>query len=218
MNLKFEISLLFLGGMIRIIVMGSDIWYLISQSIGSKTLWYIGISSLVAPTVVMIVVYSVILCKECLQKQVSSERLQIILLFVIGDSIGLNYFVFTFILCHSNILSGDFYIVDSMFRSAALVNCLFQSMPQLVYQAYNNQIYGKWEIFPIFSVGISTISLFYTITKLVYAIDKVKQFEKVVNMGSDTQVHSSRSNNKGSAIDLVVSTDNNHDEVYSPTS
>lgn len=102
-----------------------------------------------------------------------------------------------------------------MFRSAALVNGLFQSMPQIVYQAYNNQIYNNWKIFPIFSIGISTISLFYTITKLVYAIDKVKQFEKVANIGSETQVHSSRSNNKASAADLVVSTDNQHDEVYS---
>jgi hypothetical protein len=216
MNLKLEIVLLFLGGMIRLIVISTDIWYLIKGPINSGIFWYIGIASLFAPTAIMLMIYSVVLIKECKNHQVTSERFQIIILFVIGDSIGLNYFVFTFILCRSDILSGDFYIIDSMFRSAALINSLFQTMPQIVYQALNNQIYNNWKIFPIFSIGISTISLFYTITKLVYAIDKVKQFEKVSNIGSETQVQSTRSNKKASAVDLVISTDNQHDEVYSP--
>lgn len=215
MNLKFEISLLFLGGFIRILVIVSDIWYLTTQNIKSPELKYVAILSLIAPTVIMLVVYSIILVIECTKNEVTTERIQIIFLFVIGDSMGINYFVFTYILCHSNILSGDFYIIDNMFRSAALVNSLFQSMPQIVYQAYNNQIINNWGIFNIFSIGISTVSLFYTITKLVYSIDKMKQFDKVMNINGSTEFQREVVTGKSMQGVIMAVTDNhNEEEIY----
>lgn len=214
MNLKLEIALMFLGGLIRLLAIASNIWYLISQNINSTELRYVAISSLVAPTAIMLVFYSIVLVVECAKKELTSERIWIILLFVVGDSIGLNYFVFTFILCYSNILSGDFYVIDSMFRSAALFNSLFQSMPQIVYQVYNNQLINSWGVFTIFSVGISSVSLVYTITKLVYSIDKVRQFDKVMNLGGSTEVRTSNSVKKSEGA-IIISTDNqNEDEVY----
>lgn len=214
MNLKLEIALMFLGGLIRLLAIGSNIWYLITQHINSTELRYVAMISLIAPTAIMFVFYSIVLVIECINKELTSERIWIILLFVIGDSIGLNYFVFTVILCYSNILSGDFYVIDSMFRSAALFNSLFQSMPQIVYQVYNNQLINSWGVFTIFSIGISSVSLLYTITKLVYSIDKVKQFNKVMNLNGNTEVRNS-TNVKNSKGDIIVSTDNqNEEEIY----
>jgi hypothetical protein len=72
---------------------------------------------------------------------------------------------------------GDFYVIDAMFRSSTLVNSLFQATPQIVIQVYNNQQIKNWNFLTIISIGVAGLSLIYTLTKLAYAIDKVKQYE-----------------------------------------
>ena len=180
MNLKFEIFLLFLGGIIRIIVTGSDLWYIFSVNYQTTLMLYLSIASLIAPSFIILVAYFIVIVYNWREMGICNKRSVVALLFIIGDSLGINYFIFTFILCSSNIYSGDVYIVDAMFRGSSLINSLFQSMPQLILQVYNNNYIEEWSLFSIFSLGASGLSLTYNCVKLVYAVDKIQQYETVV--------------------------------------
>ena len=144
------------------------------------------------------------------------------LLFVIGDSIGLNYFVFSTVLCCSNLFSGDFYIVDAMFRASSLINSLFQSTPQIVLQIYNNMQYNNWSVLTLTSISLSGLSLLYTIAKLVYAVDKMKQYESISidhtarSLGAKSHIVVTNSGKDIRPIDSVrsESNGNNEEEVY----
>ena len=147
-----------------------------------------------------------LLC-DCFTHRCSRFKFLVGFLFIIGDSVGVNYFVFAIILCSSKLLPGDFFIITALTKASSLVNTLLQSMPQIILQFYNNQFATQWSYFQIFSVGFSTLSLLYTCVKLTYAIDKIKQYETV----SNTKKESSPSNKKN----VVVVTDlNQEEEVY----
>lgn len=152
MNLKLEILLLFLGGLIRIIVFGADIYYLIIVSYKGTYTYYIAFSSLFAPSIVLSSVYVYLVISDLINHHFSMLKLLVALLFVLGDSFGINYFVFSIILCANTVTDGDFYIVEALIKSSALVNSLFQSMPQIIVQIYNNHIMENWTIFNIFSI------------------------------------------------------------------
>lgn len=180
MQLKFEILFLCIGGFIRIADLGTDIWYLITQEFHSTLIYYVFIASILAPSGILLLVFIFTGLVDCCKgSHPSCFKLTLFLLFILGDSIGLNYFVFTFILCRSTFFLGDFFIIDAMFRISALINCLFQSTPQIVLQVYNNQQFDSWTILNIISISTSGISMIYTCTKLTYALDKVKQYESV---------------------------------------
>lgn len=179
MNLKLEVVFMFFGGLIRLVVIIADIWYLLTIDYHSDLFYYFAVASLVAPSFIMMVIYiSAMLC-DCCSGQFSSFKLYIALLFILGDTIGVNYFIFTVVLCTSKMRSGDFFIVEGIFRAGSMINSVFQSMPQLILQVYNNEKLQHWSLFSIFSVGISALSLVYNCTKLVHAIDKIGQFESI---------------------------------------
>ena len=207
MNLKLEILLLFLGGLLRIIDIGTDIWYLIQINYSTKLLWLLSIISLGAPSLILLLYYIVTSIKDLKNDNFSMTRFKIALLFILGDSFGLNYFVFSIILYRSSILSGDFFIIDSLFRATALLNSLLQSMPQIVFQAYNNQLIDTWDPFTVTSIGISFASLFYTIFKLVFAIDKIKQYEEVIKKNPNSEI-------SGKNKIIPSQTENNDEDAY----
>ena len=172
MHIRLEIALLSVGGLIRIADIGSDVWYLLTHNFGSALLRAIFIASLLAPAFVLIALYSFTICADLLKgNSFSCFKLTTALLFILGDSVGLNYFVFSIILCCSNLYLGDFYIVDAMFRASSLINCLFQSTPQIALQIYNNMQFNNWSFLTIASISLSALSMVYTIAKLVYAVD-----------------------------------------------
>lgn len=221
MKAKLEILLLFLGGIIRLCNLGSDIWYLITQPMKKSLFYKLSIASLAAPSVALMIIYVIILISDCC-KGIKFSRLKLILfiLFTFGDSIGLNYFVFTFVLMFSDTFVGDFYIIDLLFRSTALINGLFHSIPQICLQSYNNQILSNWNILTMLSVGISGLSLVYTLVKLVYAIDKVQQYENIYISTSSHQASSKVGVGDASANVKNLSNDvngGNDDEIYEPS-
>ena len=178
MNVKLEIILICFGGILRIIDIGSDIWYVLTQEFNSIYVFYAFIGSLVAPSGILVLVYiTVVIADSCKGHSFSCFKLVLFTLFIIGDSIGANYFVFAGVLCNTTFFSGDFYIVDGMFRASSLINSLFQSTPQIVLQVYNNQQVDNWSILTIVSIGSSALSMLYTCTKLVYSLDKMQQYE-----------------------------------------
>lgn len=227
MNLKLEIRLLFLGGFIRLIVFASDIYYLFSIPYQNTPALYVAFFSLFAPNAILLLICIYLLIIDIYKRRFSISKLLIALLFIIGDSIGLNYFIFTIILCSSDMSNGDFYIIDALFRACSLIDSLFQSMPQIVVQIYNNQIMGNWAIFNIFSIGISVVSLIYTIIKITYAIDKVQQYEKaasgisqVIPSATSSKEFELVSFRKVPSMNIIVQTDEveNDNEVYNSNS
>lgn len=180
MKLKYEILLMFLGGLLRLCDLGSDVWYLMTQNMKKKLFFQISIASLAAPSIVLIIIYIFICISDCCKsKSFSKFKLCLFLLFIFGDSLGLNYFMFTFVFICSETLKGDFYVIDVLFRSTALINGLFHSIPQICLQVYNNQLSNNWNILTMVSISLSGLSLVYTLVKLVYAIDKVQQYESI---------------------------------------
>ncbi|OMJ87152.1 hypothetical protein SteCoe_11151 [Stentor coeruleus] len=227
MNLKLEILLLFLGGLIRIIVFAADIYYLIIISYKGTYTYYIAFTSLFAPSIVQFFVYIYLVISDLINHRFSMLKLLVALLFVLGDSLGINYFVFSIILCSNTVTDGDFYIVEVLIKSSALINSLFQSMPQIIVQIYNNHIMRNWTIFNIFSVGATCSSMIYTIFKLSYAVDKVKQYEVAAEVDKgkapevDTVNTAASRNSKARAVkctmmNIIVPTEENNedDEVY----
>ncbi|OMJ90810.1 hypothetical protein SteCoe_6792 [Stentor coeruleus] len=226
MNLKLEILLLFLGGCIRIIILGTDIYYLLFVSYKGTYTYYVAFCSLFAPSLILAFIYIFLAISDLTKHHFSILKLLVALLFVIGDSFGVNYFVFTIILCTNTVTHGDFYIVDVLFKSSALVNSIFQSMPQIIVQIYNNQYMENWTIFTIFSVGATAFSMVYTIFKLGYAVDKVKQYEVAAgaekNKAPETNSASTVPSKKlkaqparFSSMNIIVPTDvNDEEEIY----
>ena len=163
---------------------------------------------------ILLMIYLIVLLTDCCKRHsFSCFKLTLFTLFIIGDSIGANYFVFTGILCNSSIYSGDFYIIDGMFRASSLINALFQSTPQIVLQVYNNQQIDNWNLLTIISIGSSTLSLLYTCTKLAYSLDKISQYEIAsVNYASrDIKINSIATAKKEF---IIESQSDNQDEVY----
>lgn len=180
MNLKFELLLLFIGGLLRIADIGSVIWYILTQKFDSDLLYYLFLASIIAPSAALLCIYMFLAFSDlCKSQKFSFFKFLIFLLFIIGDSLGITYFIFTGILCCTNFFVGDFYIIDSMFRATCLITSLFRSIPQVIMQIYNNQKFNSWNILTIISIGASFLSFFYTILKLAYSIDKVQQYESV---------------------------------------
>ena len=223
MKLGLETFLMFIGGILRLANIVSNIWYIFTQNFDSDLLYKLFIISLIAPSGVFLLIYTFgLLVDICSQKPLSSFKFFIFFLFFIGDSIGLNYFVFTFVLCGSNMIVGDFYVIDAMFRSSTLVNSLFQATPQIVIQVYNNQQIKNWNFLKIISIGVAGLSLIYTLTKLAYAIDKVKQYENACcitdrkNTGNkiNIEITEHQKNNMVVTDHNKISNVNFEDEVY----
>jgi hypothetical protein len=178
MKIKLEISLIALGGIIRIVDIATDLWYFLVQQFDSDLLYYIFLATLAAPSAVLFLIYLFLIVSDfCKNSSFSSFKLFMFLLFILGDSIGLNYFVFAFVMCLSQVSKADYYIIDAMFRASSLINSLFQSIPQIVLQVYNNLMINSWPTFNIICIGVSVLSMIYSCVKLVYAVDKMKQNE-----------------------------------------
>ena len=184
--MKVEILLLLIGGCIRIFNLSSDIWYLVKITYKSTFVKYLSISSLVAPTLILLTFFFLFNIKSVCNKRAPVSRLTIAFLLIIGDSFGLNYFIFSVILCKSSVYSGDFFIIDSLFRITTILNTLIQSMPQLIFQIYNNQITLNWSLFTILSLFFSILPLLYNFFKLLYAVDKIKIFEEALKFSQTT--------------------------------
>jgi hypothetical protein len=96
----------------------------------------------------------------------------------LGGPIGLPLFVYAIVLGVNKSYSGDFYIVESLARSTTLVEALFESLPQLVLQVFNNHRNGHWNYYTWSSIIITSVGALYSFVKLCQALDKVQHFEQ----------------------------------------
>ena len=130
-------------------------------------LYYLCGSFIIAPSVVLFLITILSISRDCCRCS-----------FGIGGPFGIPLFVYAFILAINDSNEGDFYIIEGLSRATSLVEALFESLPQICIQFYNNQYYGNWQPLRICSVSVSAIAIAYTCYKLCHAIDKIHQYEK----------------------------------------
>ena len=143
-------------------------------------LYYLCGSFIIAPSVVLFLITILSISRDCCRCSFGRIhfKLGLGLMIAIGGPFGIPLFVYAFILAINDSNEGDFYIIEGLSRATSLVEALFESLPQICIQFYNNQYYGNWQPLRICSVSVSAIAIAYTCYKLCHAIDKIHQYEK----------------------------------------
>jgi hypothetical protein len=179
MNLKLEVLLLILGGLLRITSTGSSIWYFLTQDFPERFLYYLCGSFIIAPSVVFVLLTISLVLIDCCKRDFSKIHFKagLGLMISLGGPLGVPLFVYAFILSTSSHHTGDFYIIEGLSRSTTLVEALFESLPQIAIQVYNNQIRNSWTPFTMASLTLSSLAIVYSFAKLCDAVDKINHYE-----------------------------------------
>ncbi|OMJ92568.1 hypothetical protein SteCoe_4706 [Stentor coeruleus] len=179
MNLKLEIMLLILGGVIKIVSVSVNLWYFLTQKFAKEYIMLLCGTFLIAPSAVLLLLTIALSLVDVFKGKFGKVhfKLGLGLMITIGGPIGIPMFVYAGILAYSETHTGDFYIIEAISRSTSLVEALFGSLPQIAIQFYNNVQLQSWETLQILSITISVVSLIYTGYKLCFAVDKIQQYE-----------------------------------------
>ena len=82
-------------------------------------------------------------------------------------------FIYAILLAANDSHIGDIYIIEGFSRASSLVEAMFQSLPQIGKQFYNNQFNSNWSALKYFSICVSGLGIVYTCYKLCHALDKI---------------------------------------------
>ena len=179
MNIKVEILFLILGGIIRIVGTIASIWYFLTQDFKTDTLYYLCGSSIIAPPVVFCfatITYCILDCCKCNYTK-TTYKLGLGIMITFGGPIGVPLFFYAIILSCNQSHTGDFYIIEGISRCTTLIESLFESLPQIAIQVYNNQLVNDWSELKISSIAISAVGVMYASYKLCHAVDKIQHYE-----------------------------------------
>lgn len=220
MNLKFEISLLILGGIIRILGVGFNIYYFMVQDFDSILIKYLCGLFLIAPSGVFLLLTLIFTGFEFFRCNFTAGcfKLSLGLLITIGGPLGLPLFFYAGLLACSNSKTGDFHIIDLIARGTSLIESVFESLPQIILQIFNNLKISGWEDpLKIIPICFSVLGMIYTLYKLCYSLDKVQQYQSAVSMKIKpemTEIKSSTDRGSRNSQIKLQSSNNEKDEVY----
>lgn len=198
MNLKLEILLLIIGGILRIIGVGVNVWYFITQKFTSTLIMQLCGAFLIAPSAVFFVLTIALSLLDCCKRKFNKVlfKLGLGLMITFGGPFGIPLFVYAGLLACSESNTGDFYIIEAISRGTSLVEAVFESLPQIVIQFYNNTQLQTWKALQISSISISVLGIAYTGYKLCNALDKMQHYEqasaKITPEISDSKTMSDR--------------------------
>lgn len=224
MNLKFEISLLILGGLLRILGVGWNIWYYYSAKFSSKEIEYACGAFLIAPSVVFLLITLMITVSDCVKCNFSRTHFKFGLgiLIAIGGPIGLPLFAYAWLLAsNQSTTTGDFHIIEGISKITSLIESMFESLPQVGLQVYNNLETNSWDDpLNIIPIVVSLLCTAYTIYKICSSVDKIRQYENASNIkelsGQKIEPNTDKSGNSNSY--KIVNKKSEEDEFYdSPT-
>ena len=132
-------TIFFVGGLIRFVDIGTKVYYLVSQRFISLTVYYLYIASLVCPELLLLLIWLIeSMTQSSFNQKLKAFQITQISLFILTDSIGLNYFAIA-VLC---IFKKGFAVNDlisSIFRAFCVTTSSLQSIPIMILQVYNNQ-------------------------------------------------------------------------------
>lgn len=218
MNIKLEILLLVLGGLLRISSTATSIWYLLTQDFTPSYLYKLFGLFIILPTIVFLTLTIVLSLINCCYKQYARLRFNIAigLLLAFGGPIGIPLFSYAIILGVNKSYSGDFYIIESLSRSTTLVEILFESLPQVLIQIFNNQNNKSWNYYTWASIGVSSLGALYSFFKLCHALDKIHQFEQASQSKSPSKKESQKGKSQivATAHENEERAENDDVEVY----
>lgn len=191
MNLKLEVLFILLGAILRIVSTGTSIWYYLTQEFALDILHTLCWVFIIAPSSVFLTLTMFVVAYDFCNRDFIAIpfKLGMGIFIAIGGPVGAPLFLFAAVLSFNPSWTGDFYVIEGLSRSTTMVEALFESLPQITIQVYNNQLLRDWNIFKICSVSASSAAIFYSFYKLCKAIDKVKQYEDaVINSKIDQKV------------------------------
>lgn len=208
MNLKVEISLLVLGGILRILCVGWNCYYCYNTESTILNFRYICYSFVAAPSGVFLLITLISIIFDLFKCRFSKILFKLGggLLIAVGGPLGIPLFVYAVTLAMNDSHTGDFHIIDAIVRVTSLIESVFESLPQIALQVYNNNKMNLWKT-PVKCVPIilSVLGIAYTVYKLCFSLDKVQQYESAVSLKirpsiSDDKVTTARKSNHKSDL------------------
>ena len=211
MNLKFEISLLVFGGLLRVLCVGWNCYYCYNTESTIENFRYICYSFVAAPSGIFLLITFISIIVDLAKCRFSKIllKLGVGFLIAIGGPLGIPLFVYAVILAMNDSHTGDFHIIDVIVRVTSLIESVFESLPQIALQVYNNNKMQLWrEELKLVSIILSVLGIAYTVYKLCFSLDKVQQYESAVSLKirpsiSDDKVTTSRKSNRNSELQNV---------------
>lgn len=177
MNFKRELRLLFIIGATKLITLICCIIYMLLVKYQSLKTENIAYYSFFGPISFQILLYVYLLFSDTKNKRFYLTRFYQVLLFVLGDFFGVNYFVFSLCFNTTQVKHGDFSLLSAVFWSSLIFNSVFQMIPQIATQTYNNCLLSNWNNFNIFTVCISGFYIILTVVGYRYIIAKEEEYK-----------------------------------------
>ena len=167
------------GGVLRFIDLATDLWYVYTQDFQSPWMSYLSLAFVFSPSFVLFAAFFVLglvdLCRGA--PRLCLRKCGLGLLIAVADPLGLLLCGFGCALTRKRAKKQDFYVAETLTRTAGFVEGLLESLPQLVLQSYNNMETDNWDAFTISSVALSAGGFLYSYIKLLHALDKVRHTE-----------------------------------------
>jgi hypothetical protein len=185
MNLKIEISLLVLGGILRILCVGWNFYYCFKSEFYFDDFRAICFTFIAAPSALFIIITIILISIDIFKCRFNKVlfKIGLGLLIAVGGPLGAPLFVYAVLLAINDSRTGDFHIIDSIARVTSLIESLFESLPQIALQIYNNNKMQLWnDNLKMISIILSVFGIFYTIYKLCSSVDKVQMYESAVSL------------------------------------
>lgn len=176
MNQYSEALVYLIGGLGRTLDLSTKIWYISTQSYTTTSLFILSIISLFIPFFLFLIGCLFALFSNKLGKsKIPNTQLLIVFAFIVGDFIGINYFVIGITLCISKFSSQNLYFWDSLLSISCVVNSALQTVPLIMIQFFNNQENENWNSLTFFSFGTSASWLGFTCVRLILIVARPLQ-------------------------------------------
>jgi hypothetical protein len=180
MGLKYDVTLMIVGGLIRAADMISDLYYVTTTEFDNKNLYYACWATIfITPAILFCVaIYDTI--KDLVSRRYlkSLKTFGLGLLFTVIDPIGFTLIIAAFVVSCTKSTQEDRTYIEMVSKLTGFLEAMTESVPQLVIQFSNNlRVGGQWNIIAAISISLSIISISYNFLRLIYLCDKYKQLE-----------------------------------------
>ena len=207
MNVKIEGILYVLGGILRFIDFITDVWYVYTQTFKEDWIYYVSAASLISPSTILLLVFLFIFISNLCAGEGRQACISLAfgLVSALLTPFGLMMCGFGMYLLLLAEKKREFYIIEGLARTSGFIEGVFESLPQLIVQSYNNIETNNWDLFTITSICLSAGGFLYTYIKLVHALDKMRRYEQKDEHKLEGVVSPCHDHNSEDVFDFMVS-------------
>lgn len=185
MGLKIDVALMFIGGIVRMADLATDILYLTTSDFARDDIRAAMIATIVAPFGILLLVCMIGTTKDLILRNPKQALRTFIsgMLFTISDPTGFTLITAGFVVLSTKADIADRTYLEILSKITGFLEALTESIPQLILQTTNNLLLGQgWTILAIFSIILSTCSITYSLIRLLVLCDKFKEAEDVKDL------------------------------------